>query len=116
MKLIGFYDHYEYEEYPLAFIPLHNLTDTQKVSLLQQLDTLYGDTDQDTPDYALEYQVIVRMLLHEGWFPVNTKYLALPECMDQLRPILGSENSRLLEKAMEPEPEEISRQYNDQEK
>ena len=34
MKLIGFYDHYEYEEYPLAFIPLHNLTDTQKVSLL----------------------------------------------------------------------------------
>ena len=111
MKLIGFYDNFEFEEYPLAFIPLHSLTAEQKLALLTELDLLYGDTDQDTTDYALEYQVVMRMLLHESWFPINLKYLALPECVSSFKAVLNSENYAMLEKAVEMDPAEILKQY-----
>lgn len=40
-------------------------------------DTWYGDTDQETTKWALEYQLLTRMLVKENALILNPKYLEL---------------------------------------
>lgn len=60
-KVIAF-EHYEYEGQPLYFLE-QPMTEKQKLDLIQKFDEWYGNTDQETTVWALEFQIIVRMLL-----------------------------------------------------
>lgn len=111
MNLAGFYDNYQYAETPLAFVELFGLRPIQKVELLKELDQLYGDTDQDTPEWALEYQVAARMLLHDDWMVVNPQMLEIAEAKDGLLHIMGPDNARIWEAALEMSPADIYDQY-----
>lgn len=77
----AFWMHYEYEDerYPLFFIELPNLCDRHIVQLLKVFDELYGDTDQDTTEWALEYQLLTRLLITEKMLLVNPKHLDLSD-------------------------------------
>lgn len=72
---------YEYEDknYPLLFVRLPHLSNLDTVQVLRVMDMAYGDTDQETTDWALEYQVLTRMLIHEKSLLVNPLYLDLSE-------------------------------------
>ena len=70
---VQIYCSYEYEIEPLCFFPLPELSDEQKVKLLEQYETWYGDTNQSTADYALEFSIVTRMLLN-GFIVMNPKY------------------------------------------
>lgn len=73
-KVIAF-EHYEYEGQPLYFLE-QPMTEKQKLDLIQKFDEWYGNTDQETTVWALEFQIIVRMLL-QGYLVINPYYLAL---------------------------------------
>lgn len=76
-----FWMDYEYEDegYPLFFIELPNLCDRHIVQLLKVFDGFYGDTDQETTEWALEYQLLTRLLITEKMLLVNPKYLDLSD-------------------------------------
>ena len=60
------YEHYDYERgNPLLFVALpQSLSAVQKLTLCKAVETMYGDTEQDTPEWALEFQLWIRMLIH----------------------------------------------------
>ena len=78
---VSFWMHYEYKEekYPLFFVRLRCLTPFEKIQLLQAFDRFYGDTDQETTVWALEYQLLTRNLINGGKLLVNPKYLDISE-------------------------------------
>lgn len=55
-KVIAF-EHYEYEGQPLYFLE-QPMTEKQKLDLIQKFDEWYGNTDQETTVWALEFQII----------------------------------------------------------
>lgn len=72
---IHLYTMYEYEATPLALATLPaELTAEQKVALFELVDELYANTDQETTDWSLEYQLWVRMMVSDRLcsVPVNT--------------------------------------------
>ena len=73
--------HYEYASTPLCFIKLGNeknkLPNQIIVDLLYLFDMWYGNTEQETTKWALEYQLLARMLISDGALLVNPKYLVL---------------------------------------
>ncbi len=70
------FNSYEYAE-PLYFVELPKISAYQKITLLAMFDTWYGDTDQETTKWALEYQLLTRMLVKENALILNPKYLEL---------------------------------------
>lgn len=82
------YDYYEYESCPLLFIP-QSIPDHAKLLLIGKFDEWYGDIDQDTADWALEFQIVVRMILH-GFLIINPAYLAIEDILTELLDILQS--------------------------
>lgn len=80
-KVIAF-EHYEYEGQPLYFLE-QPMTEKQKLDLIYQFDEWYGNTDQETTVWALEFQIIVRMLL-QGYLVINPYYLALEEVLTDI--------------------------------
>lgn len=70
---------YGYEERPMCFVKLSPLTEKAMVAILSRFDEWYGDTEVDTPDRAVEYQLLSRMLLREGALLINPAHL---DCMD----------------------------------
>lgn len=68
------YFNYEYEKNPLLFVKIPS--ELPICSVLKKLDELYGDTPQETTDWALEYQLWARMLLHENAMLLNPKHLS----------------------------------------
>lgn len=82
------YRHYEYELTPLFFLDMgtHKIAPEHKVEILTILDFLYGETDQETTDWALEYQLWTRMLLCDNALLINPQYLDM-ECDSDLLPI-----------------------------
>lgn len=68
------YFNYEYEKNPLLFVKIPS--ELPICSILKKLDELYSDTPQETTDWALEYQLWARMLLHENAMLLNPKHLA----------------------------------------
>lgn len=87
------YNVYEFENYPLYFIKIRLDTD-ERVRLLRQFDLWYADTDQETKQYALEFAVIVRMLLDNA-VVLNPKYLALGEVLDELLSLIPDSKRKL---------------------
>ena len=71
------YRWYEYKTAPLLFLTLPDgeLSLEQKAMILKTLDVLYGDTDQDTTEWAMEYELWARMLLLNDALLINPKYL-----------------------------------------
>ena len=63
------------------------MTDFERYMLIKKFDEWYGDTEQETTVWALEYQIIVRMLL-TGYLIVNPKYLSLEDVMEKILFIL----------------------------
>ena len=45
------------------------------VNLLKLFDELYGNTDQDLNEWAAEFQVLTRMLIHHNALLLNPVYL-----------------------------------------
>lgn len=83
---IAIYRHYEYKQHPLYFAVMKEyISLEQKALFLRELDSLYGDTDQETTDYALEYELWVRMLLSHNALMLNPRYLDM-ECDGGLVP------------------------------
>lgn len=80
------YDGYEGKK-PLFFVRLDGLSNLDIVNLLGEFDLLYGDTAQETTEWALEYQVLARMLVHEKSLLVNPTFLDISE-EDVLQKIL----------------------------
>lgn len=92
------YTMYEYNQKPLAFIVLPTEpTDAQKLELLRIADELYANTAQETTDWALEYQLWVRMMLCDSVcsLPVNTfaHHLSLgQENIEKICDVLGADS------------------------
>lgn len=68
------YDLYEGKK-PLLFVHLAGLTNLDIVNLLKKFDVLYGSTAQETTEWAMEYQILTRMLIHEQSLLVNPTFL-----------------------------------------
>lgn len=80
------FEHYEYEERPLFFIK-SEMSDAQKLLLISKMDEWYGNTDQDTTDYALEFAIVVRMIL-DSYLVINPRYLAIEEVLQDILGII----------------------------
>ena len=86
IAVMHFWAYGEYKNHPLCFVGIGNPTPEQVIRILRQYDEWYGNTDQNTEDYALEYQILARMLLCDNKLLVNPKYLdaAEPEVVSWL--------------------------------
>lgn len=90
---IRVFAHYEYEGHPLLILMLPDkIGDSLAARMLHQLDEWYGDTDQDTTDWALEYQVWARNLLAGDGIVLNPRYLAITEVQDIIEDLLSEES------------------------
>lgn len=85
---------YEYEEknYQLEFLELESLTDKNICDILQLFDQFYGNTDQETTEYALEFQILTRMLVCHHAILVNPMHLALEECITEFEHMMSKTN------------------------
>lgn len=84
------YKYYEYESHPLLFSP-QPMSEYVKLLLIQGFDEWYGNTDQDTTDWALEFQIVVRMILC-GYLIINPTYLAIEDVLPELVDILKKQH------------------------
>lgn len=82
------YDEYEEINYPLAFVPLPVLMPTDIVNVLCWFDVMYGNTDQNTSTWALEFQLLTRMLVHDKALLINPKHLAMEDVEKELYDVL----------------------------
>ena len=90
---ISVFAHYEYEDHPLFILMLPDkIGDSLAAQMLHQLDEWYGNTDQDTTDWALEYQVWARNLLAGDGIVLNPRYLAITEVQDIIEDLLAEES------------------------
>lgn len=80
------YRSYEYESCPIYFLR-QEMTKKQKFLLIGRFDEWYGNTSQETTEWALEFQVVVRMLL-SGYLVVNPKYLEMEDVLEDILQIL----------------------------
>lgn len=87
------YNFYEFEDYPLYFIKIR-LDSDERIKLLRQFDLWYAGTDLETRQYALEFAVIVRMLLDNA-IVLNPKYLALNEVLGELLLLISDSKRKL---------------------
>lgn len=96
------YDCYEFKERPLLFLKLPHLSPAQKINLIGWLDLMYGNTFQETPDWALEFQVLVRNLVHDDALLFNPAYLDLQEIIndEELKDIMSPIQHQLYAKAV----------------
>ena len=114
-----FWCHYDYEDrqHPLAFLDFYgagmDLRESQVIRLLQLLDELYGDTNQETPVWALEFQVMTRMLVHEKALLINPLHLNLSEC-DALLSVFTPEQQALYLRAVSLTQDYINNRYQDE--
>ena len=106
---------YEEMDYPLAFVELHNLRNKEIVEVLSKFDTLYGDTDQDTEEWALEFQVLTRLLVKHHAILINPKYLALNEAVEKFQRILGKEKFERFQNGVNMSMDLIRKKYNNAE-
>lgn len=103
---------YETIDYPLVFVKLY-LSDEQVNNILHYFDGLYGDTDQDTTVWALEFQLLTRMLICEKALLVNPYYLDLDSeaLLTTLREIIGESNFVLFRNQLGMTIEEARKLY-----
>ena len=99
-----FWAHYKYAARPMCFVKLlegdEKFPANAVVDILSLFDEWYGNTEQETTDWALEYQLLARMLLSDGALLVNTSLNLESECgalvPDKLVDILNSVSQEAL--------------------
>ena len=75
-----------YIKNPLLFIPL-TLSDNTKLQLIKRFDEWYGNTAQSVTCWALEFQLVVRMILC-GHLIINPVYLEIDEVIKEILEII----------------------------
>lgn len=100
MESIIVYSHYEYEDSPLFILragtPCNRAEFYNAADILAALDEWYGNTEQETTEWALEFEIWARFLLLDGGLILNPQHLALEEVKDEFLELLndGPENIR----------------------
>lgn len=74
-KRFFLWDNYGYQSRPLFFLTIPNLSDKQILNLLRWFEVAYGNTEQETPVWALEFEVLTRNLIHSRALVLNPRYL-----------------------------------------
>lgn len=70
---------------PLYFIELPEVSAEQRFALIKQFEEWYGDTDQDVSYWALEFELLTRMLCYDtAALIINPKFLELDDNMYQI--------------------------------
>lgn len=92
MESIIAYSHYKYENSPLFILPAgtpcNRIWFPNVVDIIASLDEWYGNTEQETTEWALEFEIWVRSLLLDGGIILNPKHLALDEVKDEFLELL----------------------------
>lgn len=84
----------------LIYVP-QSLSAVQKMALCKTVETMYGDTEQDTPEWALEFQLWIRMLIHDDSLCINPQKLRFSETEQAtLLSLLEGENRNAYEAAL----------------
>lgn len=115
------YRFWDYEGYtgkkPLFFVHLAGLTNQDIVKLLQTFDVFYGNTMQETTEWALEYQILTRMLIHEQSLLVNPTFLDITEeeVMQEILVCLPDEAKETYQDARKLSDEEIQNLFAERE-
>lgn len=81
------YDQYDYRDHPLLFSKV-SLSEDQKLLLISKFNEWYGNTDQATTAWALEYEVIVRMIL-AGYLVINLIHLSIDDVKEEMDTIIS---------------------------
>lgn len=119
LNALTFWANYEYEDSPLAFLKMDTvLPSDSKVTILRLFDRWYGDTDQDTPVWATEYQLLARMLLTDNALLVNPRYLDMDDLNQDYETVLfalGDRNAEKYTKARALTESELNRIYQEAE-
>lgn len=97
-RQIFVYDNDEYADSPLYFLGLKDAFTSRFLNgpgicqLLYQLDEWYGNTEQKTKDWALEYQLWARMILslNAPAIMINPRHLLIADVLDEIVEILGN--------------------------
>lgn len=114
-KDLLFWANYEYEDAPLAFVKLDTvLPSDSMVKILRLFDRWYGNTDQDAPVWATEYQLLARMLLTSNAMLINPKYLDMSDLDQDYETMLfalGDRNAKKYEAALAITAEELAGIY-----
>ena len=69
----------ENENDPYVFLPINIEINQSIIKLLKMFDELYGNTNQDLYEWAVEFQLITRMLIHHKALLVNPIHLEVDE-------------------------------------
>jgi hypothetical protein len=83
------YNYGPYEKEPLIFARLR-LEDTEKYNLIEMFERLYGNTGQDTEEYAFELVIVIRALF-DGEVILNAKKLVIGDCLESIKQLLSPE-------------------------
>lgn len=92
MESIIAYGHYKYKDSPLFILcsgtPSNRTAFSNVLDIIATLDEWYGNTEQETTEWALEFEIWVRALLMDGSIILNPKHLALDEVKDEFLELL----------------------------
>lgn len=89
-QTIYVYANYEYEDHPLFILRLPcSMPIADAANLLSQINEWYGNTDQDTTEYALEFEVWARNLLLDGDILLNPRHLAIGDVQEEFEEFLA---------------------------
>lgn len=89
------YDYGEYEEEPLLFSKLQ-LNIEEKYNLIYAFSQWYGDTAQDSEEFAFEFLVVTRGIM-AGDVVMNPRYLLLDDCLEELVELLPEDQRQIYE-------------------
>jgi len=79
-----------YKKQPLYFSEL-KLSEIQRFKLIDYFEAeAYGNTDQNTEEYAFEFLIVVRNLCNSH-LVVNPVFLLIEDCFDELKPLLADQ-------------------------
>lgn len=80
------YDRGDYQDRPLYFSKVQ-LSESQQLQLIFKFNEWYGNTNQATTVWALEYEIIVRMIL-AGYLVINPIHLAIDDVKKEIEVII----------------------------
>lgn len=98
-----------YEDWPLICVRIPELECDQATELIKWFDVQYGNTNQDVSEWAVEFQILIRNLTHDGFLLVNPRRLQVDEVADQLEDILTDKQLSIYEQARRLSREELVR-------
>ena len=91
--IVDHYDYGEYEEEPLLFSKIQ-LNMEEKYNLIYAFSQWYGDTAQDTEEFAFEFLIVTRGIM-AGDIIINPRYLLLADCLDELLGLLPEDQRQI---------------------